>query len=81
MIDFLDGSGPHTADDHAQPGDPTEAAKVIVDVASAGQPVLRIRLGAVTVQRAEPELRFVQQEPVTWRAFALSTDHDDVAAR
>ncbi|MFE7568524.1 oxidoreductase [Streptomyces sp. NPDC057539] len=63
---------------HAQPGDPVKAARVIVDLGGSERAPLRIQLGADSVARVEDKLRFVHDELETWRKVATSTDHDDV---
>lgn len=62
---------------HAQPGDPVKAARVIADLAELPDPPLRIQLGADSVARVEAKLDFVRTELDRWRKVSLSTDHDD----
>jgi NAD(P)-dependent dehydrogenase (short-subunit alcohol dehydrogenase family) len=66
---------------HAQPGDPVKAAAAIVDIASAEHPPLRIQLGRDSFTAVRQKLEFVAAEQQSWQQLAVSTDHDDVAAR
>jgi NAD(P)-dependent dehydrogenase (short-subunit alcohol dehydrogenase family) len=60
-----------------QPGDPVRLAKVIVDLAGAKQPPLRLPLGSDTVAGIEEKSAFVAKELSAWRTVALSTDFPD----
>ncbi|NUW38653.1 oxidoreductase [Nonomuraea rhodomycinica] len=75
--DYDAGAGPTraalAAGDGRQPGDPAKAAAVIVDVAEAGEPPLRLQLGADAVERVEAKLDLVRRELDRWRPTALST--------
>ncbi|KAI9906784.1 hypothetical protein PsorP6_016165 [Peronosclerospora sorghi] len=70
-----------------QPGDPTKAAHVIVDVLTktgrcAGKQTLpkRLLLGTDAVALGAAELRERRHEWEEWAALASTTDHDDVVA-
>ncbi|MGW0802558.1 SDR family NAD(P)-dependent oxidoreductase [Nonomuraea sp. NPDC002799] len=60
------------------PGDPRKAAAAIVDLLTAGDPPLRLQLGADAVTHVEAKLEHVAQELDQWRPVSLSTaaDHD-----
>jgi NAD(P)-dependent dehydrogenase (short-subunit alcohol dehydrogenase family) len=66
---------------HAQPGDPLKAAAAIIEIASADRPPLRVQLGRDSFTAVANKLESVADEQRTWRELAVSTDHDDVAAR
>ncbi|WP_049571165.1 oxidoreductase [Nonomuraea sp. SBT364] len=61
------------ANNGRQPGDPAKAAAAIVDITEAGEPPLRLQLGADAIERVEAKLDFVRREMDQWRAVALST--------
>jgi NAD(P)-dependent dehydrogenase (short-subunit alcohol dehydrogenase family) len=65
---------------HAQPGDPVKAGRVIAVLGGSENPPLRLQLGTDSVERVEAKLQSVHEELQTWRSVSLSTDHDDVAA-
>ncbi|MFD1547817.1 oxidoreductase [Nonomuraea guangzhouensis] len=77
ISDYDAGAGPIraalAANDGRQPGDPAKAAAAIVDVAEAGEPPLRLQLGADAVARVEAKLELVRRELDQWRPIALST--------
>jgi len=57
-----------------QPGDPVRLAKVVVDLANAKNPPLRLPLGSDCVAAIEAKNAFVAQELEAWRAVSVSTD-------
>jgi NAD(P)-dependent dehydrogenase (short-subunit alcohol dehydrogenase family) len=59
---------------HAQQGDPAKLARVMIELANAKQPPLRLPLGSDTVAAIEAKNEFVAGELKQWRAVALSTD-------
>jgi len=59
---------------HAQQGDPAKLAKVMIELANAKQPPLRLPLGSDTVAVIEAKNEFVAGELKQWRSVALSTD-------
>jgi NAD(P)-dependent dehydrogenase (short-subunit alcohol dehydrogenase family) len=59
---------------HAQQGDPARLAKVMIELARAKQPPLRLPLGSDTVAAIEAKNEFVAGELKQWREVALSTD-------
>ncbi|GAB2892119.1 oxidoreductase [Paraburkholderia jirisanensis] len=61
---------------HAQPGDPLKLAAAILKLADSATPPVRLPLGSDTVTKIGEKNRFVEQELDTWRALAMSTDHD-----
>jgi short-subunit dehydrogenase len=61
--------------DGTQPGDPVEAARVIVDLAEHPEPPTRLLLGSDAVARAEAKLEQVAKELEQWRTVSLSTDY------
>ncbi|MFF2060756.1 oxidoreductase [Streptomyces sp. NPDC058200] len=65
---------------HAQPGDPVKAARIIVGLGQDPAAPLRVQLGADAVARVEAKLDFVRDELAAWRGLSLSTDHDATAA-
>ncbi|MGW7483323.1 SDR family NAD(P)-dependent oxidoreductase [Nonomuraea muscovyensis] len=77
ISDYDAGAGPTraalAANDGRQPGDPAKGATAIVDVAEAGEPPLRLQLGADAVERVEAKLDLVRRELDQWRLVALST--------
>lgn len=76
ISDYDAGTGPIrgalAANNGRQPGDPTKAATAIVDVAEAGEPPLRLQLGADAIERVEAKLDLVRRELDQWRLIALS---------
>ncbi|MFJ8214304.1 oxidoreductase [Streptomyces sp. NPDC096033] len=77
IADYVAGAGPVrealAANDGLQPGDPAKAAKAVVDITEAGEPPLRLQLGADAVERVEAKLALVRRELDQWRHTALST--------
>ncbi|MFI7633524.1 oxidoreductase [Nonomuraea sp. NPDC049400] len=77
ISDYDAGAGPIraalAANDGRQPGDPAKAATAIVDVVEAGEPPLRLQLGADAVERVAAKLDLVRRELDQWRPIALST--------
>lgn len=65
---------------HAQPGDPVKAARVIVGLGGSDKAPLRLQLGPDSVERIEAKLHSMADELERWRSVATSTDYDDVAA-
>jgi NAD(P)-dependent dehydrogenase (short-subunit alcohol dehydrogenase family) len=61
---------------HAQPGDPTKAARAIVDLTELAEPPLRIQLGSDAVERIAAKLDVMRAEQDKWRPISTSTDHD-----
>ncbi|MFI5756740.1 oxidoreductase [Streptomyces sp. NPDC051569] len=59
---------------HAQPGDPAKAARIIVALAQNPAAPLRLQLGADAVTRVEAKLDLVRGELADWRALSRSTD-------
>jgi len=57
-----------------QPGDPVRLARVVVELAGAAHPPLRLPLGSDTVAAIEAKHAFVSKELDAWRAIATSTD-------
>jgi NAD(P)-dependent dehydrogenase (short-subunit alcohol dehydrogenase family) len=57
-----------------QPGDPERLARVVVELARAKNPPLRLPLGSDTVAAIEAKNALVAQELAAWRAVAVSTD-------
>ncbi|WP_433337565.1 oxidoreductase [Spirillospora sp. CA-294931] len=66
-----------TKNNHAQAGDPAKAAAAIVSIAGAGDPPLRLQLGADCVARVEAKLHQVKTELGQWREVAVATAYDD----
>lgn len=66
---------------HAQPGDPSKAADVILEIASLAEPPLRIQLGRDSFSAVTNKLALVAEEQRTWHEVSISTDYDDVAVR
>ncbi|BCL32172.1 oxidoreductase [Streptomyces aurantiacus] len=67
----------HTAidgNDGRQPGNPAKAAAVILELAAADRPPLRLQLGSDCVGLVEGKLASVAEELDLWRALAVSTD-------
>jgi NAD(P)-dependent dehydrogenase (short-subunit alcohol dehydrogenase family) len=65
---------------HGQPGDPAQAAQVIVETVDSGKAPLRLQLGADCVAAVEEKLAFVREELDAWREVSLSTGFDEPAA-
>ena len=65
---------------HEQAGDPAKLAEVLVDVAEAEDPPLRLQLGRDCVERVIEKLDQVRRDLDTWRSLAESTDHADANA-
>lgn len=63
---------------HAQPGDPAKAARVIVGLGSNPEAPQRLQLGADAVARVEAKLDLMSEELAAWRQVSVSTDHDDL---
>jgi NAD(P)-dependent dehydrogenase (short-subunit alcohol dehydrogenase family) len=61
---------------HNQPGDPAKLAGVIVDLASAANPPLRLPLGSDTVAAIEAKHRADAAILADWRKVAVSTDYE-----
>jgi NAD(P)-dependent dehydrogenase (short-subunit alcohol dehydrogenase family) len=61
-----------------QPGDPQRLAQVIVQLAAAPKPPIRLALGSDTVARIEEKHRDVERELDLWRSVSLSTDFRSV---
>lgn len=66
-----------TENNHAQAGDPVKAAAAIVAIAGAGDPPVRLQLGADCVARVEAKLEQVKTELDQWREVAVATAYDD----
>jgi NAD(P)-dependent dehydrogenase (short-subunit alcohol dehydrogenase family) len=81
-LDGLAGSMRETAArvNHAQPGDPSKAARAIVDMVESPNPPVRLQLGTDTIRAVEAKIGRVKSELATWRAVSESTDHDDASA-
>jgi NAD(P)-dependent dehydrogenase (short-subunit alcohol dehydrogenase family) len=60
---------------HRQPGDPARLAQVLVDLAAAADPPLRLPLGSDTVAAIEAKHAADQAILAAWRPVALSTDY------
>jgi NAD(P)-dependent dehydrogenase (short-subunit alcohol dehydrogenase family) len=69
-----------TTTNHQQMGDPTKAAKAIVDVAEAAEQPMRLQLGADCVARVEERLADIHAELNAWRDVADSTAFDEARA-
>jgi NAD(P)-dependent dehydrogenase (short-subunit alcohol dehydrogenase family) len=65
---------------HRQPGDPKKFATALLVLADSAEPPVRLPLGTDTVAKIAEKNRFVERELAQWKAVAVSTDHDDVAA-
>ena len=65
---------------HAQPGDPSKLAKVLVDFADTPNPPVRLPLGSDTVSRIEKKIDGMTQVLRDWRAVSVSTDFDRATA-
>ena len=65
---------------HRQPGDPKKFATALLMLADSAEPPVRLPLGTDTVAKIAEKNRFVERELAQWKAVAVSTDHDDVAA-
>ncbi|MFJ2652029.1 oxidoreductase [Streptomyces sp. NPDC087420] len=63
---------------HAQPGDPVKAARIIVGLGQHPDAPHRLQLGADAVDRVEAKLDLMRDELAAWREVSVSTDHDDV---
>lgn len=61
---------------HNQPGDPAKLAAVIVDLATAADPPLRLPLGSDTVEAIEAKHRADAAILADWRKVAVSTDYE-----
>ena len=59
---------------HAQPGDPSRLARVLVDFVSAPNPPVRLPLGSDTVAAIEDKHRSDEAILTAWRAVSVSTD-------
>jgi len=66
-----------TKNNHAQAGDPAKAAAAIVSIAGAGDPPVRLQLGADCVARVEAKLERVKSELDQWREVAVAMAYDD----
>lgn len=85
LEDYLDGPAGSMREtaarvNHAQPGDPSKAARAIVDMVESPNPPVRLQLGTDTIRAVEAKIGRVQAELATWRAVSESTDHDDASA-
>lgn len=85
LDDYLDGPAGSIREttarvNHAQPGDPSKAARAIVDMVESPNPPVRLQLGTDTIRAVEAKIGRVQSELATWRAVSESTDHDDASA-
>jgi NAD(P)-dependent dehydrogenase (short-subunit alcohol dehydrogenase family) len=60
----------------AQPGDPTKAASVVLEVANLGEPPLRLLLGSDAVRAAEAAAIERSKADAKWRDLSVSTDFD-----
>ena len=60
----------------AQPGDPTKAASVVLEVANLGEPPLRLLLGSDAVRAAEAAALERSKDDAKWRDLSVSTDFD-----
>ncbi|MEO3748321.1 SDR family NAD(P)-dependent oxidoreductase [Plantactinospora sp. B5E13] len=58
-----------------QPGDPTRAARVLVDVVESGRTPARLPLGPDTVALIEQSIDGLRTELAQWRDLAATTDH------
>lgn len=65
---------------HRQPGDPKKFATALLVLADSAEPPMRLPLGTDTVAKIAEKHRFVERELAQWKAVAVSTDHDDIAA-
>jgi NAD(P)-dependent dehydrogenase (short-subunit alcohol dehydrogenase family) len=61
----------------AQPGDPTKAASVILEVAKLSEPPLRLLLGSDAVRAAEAAAIERSKADAKWRDLSVSTDFDE----
>ncbi|WP_263359959.1 oxidoreductase [Acidicapsa ligni] len=59
-----------------QPGDPSRAAKVILNLATIQKPPLRLLLGSDAVDLAEKTSRERIREDEEWRSLSISTDFE-----
>jgi len=70
MRDFAEGAN------HAQPGDPTKLAAVLVDFVDTPNPPVRLPLGSDTVAKIEANLAEGRESLEAWRKVGISTDFD-----
>jgi hypothetical protein len=64
-----------TDTNYGQDGDPTKAAKIIVDLASYDELPERIQLGANAVYDVAEKLQRTASDQKQWWSISLSTDH------
>ncbi|KYF66751.1 hypothetical protein BE11_42185 [Sorangium cellulosum] len=57
-----------------EPGDPARPARVVVELAGAKNPPLRLPLGTDAIAAIEAKNALVTQELAAWRAVSASTD-------
>ena len=65
---------------HAQPGDPSKLAQVLVDFVDAPKPPVRLPLGSDTVAAIEGKHSDDAALVTEWRAISVSTDFAEVGA-
>lgn len=63
-----------TQRNHAQPGDPSRLAKVMMELSRWANPPFRLPLGSDTVAAIEEKNRKVAAELAQWRSTSMSTD-------
>jgi NAD(P)-dependent dehydrogenase (short-subunit alcohol dehydrogenase family) len=64
---------------HQQPGDPKKLAQVLIQLANAPEPPLRLPLGTDTLERMAYKLDAVEREMAKWREVSASTDFGETA--
>jgi NAD(P)-dependent dehydrogenase (short-subunit alcohol dehydrogenase family) len=64
---------------HQQPGDPKKLAQVLVQLANAPDPPVRLPLGSDSVERITAKNEAVEKEVAKWREVSKSTDFEDAA--
>jgi NAD(P)-dependent dehydrogenase (short-subunit alcohol dehydrogenase family) len=62
--------------DGKQPGDPTKAARAILNIVALDNPPLRLLLGKDALTHADQASRSRAEEAATWAHITTSTDHD-----
>ncbi|MFF3945959.1 oxidoreductase [Streptomyces sp. NPDC001902] len=62
---------------HGQPGDPVKGARAMIELADSDHPPMRAQLGSDCAAAMDGKIVQLRKEADTWRALALSTDHDD----
>ncbi|MFD0592705.1 hypothetical protein ACFQZ4_09195 [Catellatospora coxensis] len=61
--------------EYVEPGDPVRAAKVIIDLADAADPPLRLLLGSDALNRARESAASRAAETEKWADVTVSTDY------